>query len=212
VNNKRISEIPIIRNCQEQYLYEYDKKKPTNFIEKELNKIETKYANTFQKQIPLLECGIKIKLSGVEKEILYRFIASLIIRNPYEMKLLESHPILKHFRIENETEEEFRRFASRAVTIFPELSDIYKKIISSKYKTLIITDDEFCYSEKIPYLIINDELIFLAFPLSPKLLIVFSKYDYGSKERSDFALNIYCNLLTQCDYIYSKSKKSFNCK
>lgn len=198
--NSKIQKIPIKTNYQKNGLYDFFKGNHDNVLEKSFWKIEKEFADFISKVNSLSD------ISKENFETLMKYIVVSKIRHPDIIKELENSD---SFKLNNlvyvfnpyKSKEEMNAFKKIALGTYfqtPEYTDYYKKLEESCYKKIYETQKEILpFSDKFILGDYKDSFICI-FPISPKLLAVFSDKEYSGQEIFSFFFGFLLKQKTVC--------------
>lgn len=229
--------------CYEDNLYEtsWEKESPEfgkyvlhNQIEKYFSRCEVEYAKIQNLILDICQNDMNKKalvLYGEEKEILRKFFANMLLRNPYSMRMLGVDGSLEDLD-DNVEIEAFREVAKLlGINDFDALIQVsYKKAVlmdefPETYVNNVCSDLEkvafaFFYSREGGFitadfpvafgrdLIINDQVIQTAyFPISPKVALLWGNYD-ELKKNSNRVVEVNMESVIDLNMIFLKGNEN----
>ena len=188
----RIDKVSIKNNCSKDYLYEPDINKPNNFFENNYSEKENEYSKSFSTLIPILESGLKLKLSDKDRRTISGFIGNLISRHPDSIDEAFKSKFLDIFTIGLDDKVVEKKYVSLVFSTVQEkeISDFLYSLNIRIIKCNNLAKNIVCFSNKIFSFKDNKNNFFLYFPLSPNLLLKFDNsslnVSYGNFEVNEF--------------------------
>ena len=177
-------------------MYEPDVNNPNNFFENIFSEQENEYSKFFNTLIPLLESGVKLKLSDDDRRKICNFIGNLISRHPDNIDEALKSKFLNIFTIGLNDKVVEKKYMSLVFSTVQEkeISDILYSMNIRIIKCCNLAKGIVCFSNKIFSFIENGKDFILYFPLSPNLLL---KFDNSLSNVTDgnLEVNEYFNAL-----------------